>query len=139
MDFCLSIRRWRKLGGGAPIPEEILRRSEALGCQLEAKRKQLEARQLVLVELDHLAAFLTHEAALSMPGILHLQDEVSLHCPEFGFPTSRYADKNNSIEETTCGQGKILKAAAKRSQSQLATCLFANCSGAARLLGLTEA
>jgi hypothetical protein len=68
------------LGGSAPVSEEVFRRTKALTHQLETKKKQLEARQLVILELDHLAAFLTHEAALSMPGTLHLRGEVS-PCP----------------------------------------------------------
>jgi len=69
--------RWKKLGGGVPNPDEVFKRSEALIYQLEMKKSQLEARQLVLFELDHLAAFLTHEAALSMPETLHLREQVS--------------------------------------------------------------
>ena len=75
--------RWRKLGSEVSTPEEILQRSEALAYQLEGKRKQCEARQLVLLELIHLAALLSHEAASKMPEALYLRREVSLFTSHF--------------------------------------------------------
>ena len=70
------------MGSEVSTSEEILQRSEALTHQLETKKNQCEARQLVLLELEHLAAYLLHEAACRMPEALYLREEVNFSLSE---------------------------------------------------------
>ena len=117
--------RWRKLGSEVSTPEEILQRSEALAYQLEAKRKQCEVRQLVLLELEHLAAFLLHEAASKMPEALYLRGEVSLLTSQFKDCHLGVAlDNARSPQHWPCGPvlGAGLSMACVRIAPQIITC-----------------
>ena len=49
--------------------------------KIEQKRQQMEYCELVMSELDHLALYLTHEAAVNMPKGLALYKEVNVLPP----------------------------------------------------------
>lgn len=69
--------RWRQLPGPVLDCEEVAAKISQLEEQLQRKRQAIDERDTVILELDHLAEFLTRRAAANLPGAVALGKEVS--------------------------------------------------------------